>query len=142
MKKLVFFVALTLSAESKVKLESLPAAVQAAVKQQTQNATLVGISKETEGGKTMYEVETKVNGKSRDMIIDPSGTVVEVEEEVALDSIPAPAREALQKKAGTNKIKKVELLTKGSATSYEAAIANKLGKTSEYGVNPDGTPHK
>ena len=80
-------------------LESLPAAVQATVKAQTQNAKLVGLSEEKEGGKTMYEVETMVNGKSRDLVVDQSGAVVETEEEVAIESIPAAAREAIQKKA-------------------------------------------
>ena len=55
------------AADTKVKLESLPPAVQAAVKQQTKNATLVGLSTEKEKGKTTYEVETTVNGKSRDL---------------------------------------------------------------------------
>ena len=131
-----------LAAESKVTLSSLPAPVQSAVKEQTKAAKLVGVTKEVEGGKTMYEVETMVNGKSRDLILDASGAVVEVEQQVEMASLPAAAREAIQKKAAGGKIKKVELLTKGSDESYEAAYVTKSGKSAEYGVNADGSAHK
>jgi uncharacterized membrane protein YkoI len=131
-----------LGAEKKVKLENLPAAVQNSVKEQTRNATLVGVTEEVEGGKTMYEVETKVNGKGRDLMLDRNGAVVTVEEEVALDSIPAPARDAIRKKVGGGKLGTVEVLTKGSEVSYEAAYVGKSGKSAEFGVNADGSVHK
>jgi len=130
-----------LAAEKKVKLESLPAAVQAAVKEQTQGATLVGVSKEKEKGKTVYEVETKVGGKTRDLTLDAAGQVVMVEEEVDITSIPAAAREAIEKKAIGAKIKLVEKVTQAGAVRYESII-EKGRKSSEFTVNPDGTVHK
>src|SRR5437879_4805616 len=87
------------AAERKVMLESLPPAVQTAVKARTRNATLVGLRTETEKGKTMYEVETKVSGKSRNVLLDKTCAVVETEEEVDLDTIPAAAKSAIQKRA-------------------------------------------
>ena len=131
-----------LAAEKKVKLESLPAAIQAAIREQTKGATLVGVSTEVENGMTTYEVETKINGKSRDLELDPSGKVVEAEDEVDLDSIPPAAKAALQKRAAGGAILKVEKLTAGSSVSYEAAIKTKAGKKIEAGVNADGSPHK
>jgi uncharacterized membrane protein YkoI len=131
-----------LVADTKVKVEDLPAAVQKTVKEQTQNAKLVGVSTEKEGGKTVYELETTVNGKSRDLMIDSAGAILSVEVEVALDSIPAAAQTAIQKKAGGGKITKVETVTTGSEVSYEAAYTSKSGKKAEVGVNADGTPHK
>src|ERR1700704_4257820 len=104
-----------MAADTKVKVESLPAAVQAAVKEQTKNATLVGLSKEVEKGKTTYEVETKVNGKTRDLLLDATGKRVEVEEETDIKSIPAAAREAIQKTAAGGTVKRVETLTRGSS---------------------------
>jgi uncharacterized membrane protein YkoI len=129
-------------AESRVKMEDLPPAVQRAAREQSKNATLVGLSKEVEGGKTVYEVETKVNGKTRDLLLDQSGAVVEIEEEVDLDSLPPAAKEAIQQKLAGRKLKKVEAVTKDSTVSYEASYAGKLGKTSEFAVNADGTTHK
>src|SRR5579864_3761297 len=81
-----------IAAEKKLKMNDLPAAVQKTVQEQTKNAELKGLSKEIEGGKTLYEVETIANGKSRDMLVDPTGAIVEVEEQATLDSIPAPAK--------------------------------------------------
>src|SRR5450759_2756719 len=91
-------IAPALIADTKVKMTDLPAAVQAAVKEQTKTATLVGLSKEVEKGKTLYEVETKVNGKTRDLLLDSTGAVVETEDEVDLDSIPNAAKAAIKKK--------------------------------------------
>ena len=129
-------------AESKVKMEDLPLAAQKTAKEQSKNATLVGLSKEVEGGKTVYEVETKVSGKSRDLLVDAMGAVIEVEEEVEMNSLPAAAQEAIRQKIGGAKLKKVEAVTKGSRVSYEASYVGKLGKTSEFAVNADGTAHK
>lgn len=130
--------------EKTVKIEDLPAAVQSAVREQTKNATLSGLSIEKENGKTLYEVETKVNGRSRDLMLDQSGAVVETEEEVDLDSIPALAKAAIEKRAaaGGGHISKVERATAGSDVSYEATIKTKSGKTIEYGVTSDGKPKK
>jgi uncharacterized membrane protein YkoI len=129
-------------AETKVKMEDLPPAVQKAVKEQTKDAALIGLSKEKEKGKTMYEVETKVNGKSRDLLLDSAGAVVSVEDEVDLSSIPDAARTAIQKNAAGGTVQKVEKVTQGSTVSYEGSIKTKSGKTIEVAVNADGTPHK
>jgi len=139
---IVAFSAIVLAADTPVKMADLPPVVQAAVKEQTTTATLVGLSKETEHGKTTYEVETSLNGKSRDVSFDKTGAIVAVEQEVDLDSIPAPAKAAIQKKIGTGKLKNVESVTEGSSpVTYEATIIRN-GKASEVGINADGTPHK
>jgi hypothetical protein len=138
----VLFASVIFGAETKVKMESLPAAVQTAIKSQIRDATILGITSEKENGKTTYEVETKVNGKGRDVTFDQKGAVVETEDEVDLDSIPAAAKTALQKRAATGTIAKVEKITEGSAVSYEAEIKTKAGKNIEAGVNADGSPHK
>jgi uncharacterized membrane protein YkoI len=129
------------SAETKVKLEDLPPAVKNAVAEQTKGATLIGITKEKEKGKLVYEVETKVDNRTRDLIFNEKGTVLTVEQEIDLATVPAAAKDAIQKKAGGAEIKKVESVTEGSAVTYEATISRK-GKTSEFSVNADGSPKK
>jgi uncharacterized membrane protein YkoI len=99
------------------------------------------VSREVEKGKTMYEVETKVNGKTRDLVFDAAGKVVSVEEEVDINTIPAGAKAAIEKKAAGGKINRVETATEGSKVYYEAAI-EKSGKSSEFAVNADGSVHK
>ena len=51
--------------EKKLDMKSLPPAVRATVERETVSATLKGLSKEVEKGKTQYEVETMVNGRTR-----------------------------------------------------------------------------
>src|SRR5262249_6133239 len=131
---LVFTACAALGAEKKLKLEQLPPAVQTVVKEQMKNATLVGLSAEKERGKTMYEVETTVDGKSRDLLMDQTGTIVETEEEVAMSTLPAPAQSAIQRRAAGGSVSKVERVTAQSSISYEAVIRTKAGKTVEYAV--------
>ena len=124
-----------------IKMKDLPPAVQKAAYEQTKGAELRGLSKEIENGKTFYEVETVVNGHSRDLLLDKTGAVAELEEEVALDSIPALVKSAIEKKSAGGKITKVEMVTKGSSVSYEAAIT-KNGEKLEVAVKPDGSSAK
>jgi uncharacterized membrane protein YkoI len=138
--------AAAIAAETKVLMKDLPPAVQKAVQAQTAGAQIKGLSKETGKGKTVYEIETIVNGKSRDLTLDAAGTVVEIEEQVALDSIPAEAKAAIEKKAAGGRIKTVESVmivgpAKGSTVVYEAAYA-KGGKSHEVQVRADGSDVK
>ena len=130
------------AAEKRVKMESLPPAVQKTVQEQAKGATIRGLSIEIEDGKTFYEAELKVNGHNKDVLIDPNGAVVEVEEEVPLDSVPAAVKDAIQKRAAKGQIALVEAVSKNdSIVAYEAKIKT-AGKTSEVKVNPDGSPAK
>lgn len=126
------------ASETRVQMKDLPAPVQKTVQEQTKTAKLRGLSKEVENGKTFYEAETTVNGKSRDILMDQTGAIVEVEDAVTLASIPEAAQKALQGRAGSGKILSVESITKGSIVSYEAVI-QKNGKKSEVAVSADGT---
>ncbi len=124
-------------AETKVKLQNLPPAVQKMVQAETAHATLVGLTKEVENGKLNYEIETKVNGRSRDLSVDANGTILSVEEEVPLDSVPAVAKAAIEKKAAQGKVLKVEKVSENGKVTYEAAISVK-GKNSEIQIAEDG----
>ena len=124
--------------ERSVKMKDLPAAVQQTVREQSRGAKIRGLSVETENGVTNYEVELLVNGHGRDVLIDPSGAVVSVEEQVALASLPADVRSAIVRSAGGGRIVIVESISKGgSVEAYEAHV--KRGrKTVEIKVGPDG----
>lgn len=137
---LLAFTAIPLTAqERKITATDLPAAVRATAQAQSQGATVRGYSREVEHGRVQYEVEMMIAGRSRDVTIGADGTVVEIEQQVAFDSLPAPVRTALMKKAGKGRITGVESLTKGGTlVAYEAAIVT-AGKRSEVQVGPDGT---
>lgn len=129
-------------AEETVNLQDLPAAVKTAVKAQTGGATILRASKEREDGRITYEVETKLDGKGRDLTFDERGSLLEVEQEVNLGSIPGPARKAIQKNVAGGTIKKVESVTQGSKTTYEADVKAPDGSNQEVAVNADGSTHK
>jgi uncharacterized membrane protein YkoI len=126
--------------EKKIKRSDLPPAVEKTVAAQSAGATIRGFSTEKEKGQTLYEVEMTVNGHSKDISIAPDGAIVEIEEQVALDSLSPEVKAGLQAKAGKGKILKVESLTKkDKLVAYEAQVeAN--GKKSEVQVGPDGKP--
>jgi hypothetical protein len=129
-----------LGAENKINKSDLPSAVQKTADEQSQGATVKGYSKEIENGKVEYEVELMVNDHSKDVTMDAQGNVVEVEEEVSLDSLPAAVRRGLQQRAGQGTIRKVESLAKhGALVAYEAQVLT-AGKRSEIQVGPDGKP--
>ena len=90
---------------------------------ESEGATIKGFASEIEHGQTFYEVSLNVNGHNKDVLIDKNGNVVEVEEEVALDSLPAQVQDALKKAAGAGTIENIESLTKnGTLVAYEAHI--------------------
>lgn len=126
--------------EKKIKRSDLPPAVEKTVAAQSAEATIRGFSTEKEKGQTLYEVEMTVNGHRKDVSMTADGSIVEVEEQVALDSLSTEVRAGLQTKAGKGKILKVKSLTKkDKLVAYEAKVETN-GKKSEIQVGPDGKP--
>jgi hypothetical protein len=136
-----FVLALSLNAtaqEKKIDRSALPPVVEKAVQSETRGATIKGFSQERERGKTFYEAETVVNGHTRDVLFASDGTIAEIEEEVAFDSLAANVQTGLTQKAAGGKITKVESLTKKSKlVAYEGHV-QKGSKSSEIQVGPDG----
>ena len=124
--------------EKKITRAQLPPAVEKTVAQESQGATINGFATEIENGKRLYEVELTVDNHSKDISMDKNGNIVEIEEEVAMDSLPAAVQEGLRKAAGARTIGKIESLTKrGKLVAYEAHV--KTGaKRSEIQVGPNG----
>ncbi len=80
--------------EKKIKRSDLPAAVEKTVVAESAGATIKGFSQEKENGQIFYEAEMTVNGHTKDVLIDANGAVVEVEEEVAVDTLPGSQNRA------------------------------------------------
>ena len=79
-----------------------------------------------------------VNGHSKDILMDTGGVIVEIEEQIAMDTLPTDVQDALRAKAGKGKIVTVESITKhDKLVAYEAAILTK-DKKSEVQVDPQG----
>ena len=84
--------------EEKLSLDKLPRAVSDAVKKRFPAAELTKASKETEGGKTEYEVVIKDGGTKIDVIVDPSGAITAIEKTIAVGDLPKAVRAALDAK--------------------------------------------
>jgi len=80
---------------------------------------------------TLYEVETAMNGMSRDILIDRSGAVVEVEQQVVLETAP-PVKQALSQ---MGQVPKLERVTGHGVTALEAHVQQGSKKRS---VTADG----
>ena len=120
-----------------VDLKILPPAVLKAFKTAYPNAVITGASKETENGVTLYEVES-IDGKlNRDLLYLADGKVVELEETIAPENLPAPVKQTLAKEYPGAKVLKAEILTKGGAKLFELSIQVK-DKTMGVTIDPQG----
>ncbi len=108
--------------ERTIPRSQLPAAAEKTLSANLNGATIKDVTTEREHGVQTFEAETILNGHTRDIEVTASGTLNEIEEEVAFDTLPSSVRTALTAKAANAKITKVESLTKqGKLVAYEAA---------------------
>ena len=134
----LFITAAVYAQEKKLTRAQLPAAVEKTVAAESQGATVKGFATEVEKGKRLYEAELEINGRSKDISMDRNGNIVEVEEEVTLDSLSSDVQNALKAAAGKGTIGKIESLTKnGKLVAYEAHVTTGK-KRSEIQVGPNG----
>jgi hypothetical protein len=124
--------------EKKIKRTELPPAVEKTVAEQSKAGTIRGFSTEMEDGKRLYEVELTVKGHGKDISMDAQGNVVEVEEEIFMNSLSPAVRKGLVEAAKGGTILKIESITKNhKLVAYEADVRS-AAKRSEIQVGPDG----
>jgi len=128
--------------EVHVPFSQLPPAVQQAVQQQKSHGAAVrGYVRDRENGRTEYEVETIRHGMTRDISLDASGHVLEVEQQVPLSQVPDTAKAAIEKGAAGGHLIRVEKVTSSTSSevAYEAGI-RAHGRYYEVRVHADGSP--
>src|ERR1700722_18363582 len=74
--------------EEKVALDKVPASVMATVKKRFAGAELIGASKETENGKTAFEITLKFEGAKMDVSLSPEGELQGIEKQIAYKALP------------------------------------------------------
>src|SRR5215831_17708813 len=107
----LFVISLTISIqaqEKKLQRSDLPVAVQKTVDEQSKGGTVKGFSTEIEDGKKIYEVELTVSGHGKDISMDRQGHILEIEEEIGLETLPPTVKDGLMKAAGKGTIQRVE----------------------------------
>jgi len=125
-------------AEDQIKKSDLPPAVQKTSDAQSTGATVLGYAKDVEHGRVEYEVQLMVGDHTKDVTIDPQGGILEIEEQVAPEALPANVFHGLSAQARKGRLVKVESVTRqGRIVAYEAEVITG-GKHSEIQVGPDG----
>ena len=129
--------------EVKVPLDKVPKAVVDGVKKRFPSAELVEAAKETEKGKTEYEVSIKDGGAKIDVMLTPEGSITLIENEIAVPDLPKIVKAAVDKKYPGATYKVVEEVTKVDAGKetlayYEAHLVTANNKNVEVEINPDG----
>ncbi len=126
--------------EEAVTLDQVPDPVKATILTESAGGRITEIERETRNGNVVYEAEFVRDGQEIEIRIAPDGTVLGREVErprLTLESIPAPAREALLRLANGARIVGLERGRAHGATVYEAAWSAN-GTKHEAEVTEDG----
>lgn len=120
--------------EREVKEAEVPAAALKTIKEQAAGADVTEFAEEIEHGHTFYEGSFKsASGSQVDVLVTEAGALVEIEESIQADKVPATVLEAAKKAAGAANIR----FEKKTAVTYE--IKFKKGDAGqEMLLSPDG----
>ncbi|MFL5330884.1 MAG: PepSY-like domain-containing protein [Gemmataceae bacterium] len=129
--------------EEKVPLDKLPKAVAETVKKRFPKAEQIEASKETENGKTEYEVTIKDSGKKIDVTVAPDGTLLGIEKEIAVKDLPKSVTAGIESKYSKATLKSAEEVMKvkdgkEKLEYYEVIIETADKKTLEIEIQADG----
>jgi hypothetical protein len=119
--------------EEKVSLDKVPAVVVKAEKAKWPKAEIVGIEREEENGKTIFEFGLKDGTRKLDVSFSSDGALVAVEETIAAGDVPATVRGALEKKHPQPTVVLVERVTEGEGKSAKIFYEYKI-KTNQGGL--------
>lgn len=108
--------------EEPIELKQVPRAVIIEFKRSYPNAVIKGCSKETVKGWTRYELETKDGKVSRDILYDPDGTPIVIEESIRLSALPLPVRQAIKREYPGGKVTRQEKIITYDKTQYEVIV--------------------
>jgi hypothetical protein len=122
------------------KFEALPGPVKETARAHMGNALPVSIgSAKTERGWD-YQVNTRLDGKYHDLVIDEKGKLVAVKDETDLASLPAAVKAAFEKQAEAAKIMTLEKVTEGEQITYGAVMKDDAqGTFVQVRVGADGS---
>lgn len=110
--------------EKKLTEQQVPKPVLEAFHTAYPQALGVKYEEDKVAGKTVYEVEFKDQGVEREATYAAEGTLIETEEDIKPDALPAAVTEALKKAHPHATLKEAEKLMKpdGSVSGYEVEI--------------------
>jgi uncharacterized membrane protein YkoI len=131
------------AAEEKIPLDKVPKAVLAAVKARFPDAKMVSAEKETEKGKTVYEIAINNKDQKVEVTLTPKGKITEIEKQISAKALPKAVTKALGKKYPKATYKMVEEVfkvkkAKEKLAYYEVVLVTSQDKKLEVSVSPAG----
>jgi len=122
------------------KFEAMPAAVQETAAANMKNALPISITS-TKGEHGMeYQVNTRLNGETHNLVIDEKGNLLAVKDGTDLASLPPAVKAAIEKEAAASKITTLEKVTEGEQVTYGAVMTDEApGKYVRVRIAADGT---
>lgn len=120
--------------EREVKETEVPAAALKTLKEQAAGAAITEFAEEIEHGHTFYEGSFKSkSGSNVDVLVTEAGALVEIEESIQANNVPAAVLEAAKQAAGSANIR----FEKKTAVTYEIRF-KKGDRGQEVLLSPDG----
>ncbi len=141
---LVALIAPPALAQEKVDADKLPLKVAEAVKARFPGAKITQTTKERENGEVLYDIEMTKDGKKHEMDCKEDGTLVDIQNEIAVRDLPPAAANAIQAKYPNCTIKEAgEILVvkdkQETRDHFEVLIETADKKEMELTVSLDGT---
>jgi hypothetical protein len=128
--------------EQKVPLKDVPKVILDAVKAKFPDGKLKEASKETEEGKTTYEIALNDKGSAVDVTLTADGTIAEIETEVSARDLPKAVASTIEANYPGATVKKaekiVEVKANNESKSYEVVLVTAEKKTIEVKLSPEG----
>jgi uncharacterized membrane protein YkoI len=135
---LFFWAAATWADEKKIALADVPNKVMTAVKEKFPGAEITGAEKETEDGKTIYEINLNHKGQSIDAEFSPEGEFLEMEAVIDAKDLPRAVADAIKSKYPDSELKRAEKVTKKDDSVLYEVIVQSGDKKGEVVVEPSG----
>lgn len=133
----ITFAAAAHAGEKAITEKQMPPAVLTAFHKIYPQAHILGMARETEHGKTFYEIESKDGDTRRDLSYQADGSLAEIEETIQEAALPEPVKAALAAKHPGAAVKKAEKDTRGTVITYEVHLM--VGKRmKEVVLDPSG----
>jgi hypothetical protein len=129
----------TSAQEQNISCEDVPAAARAAFEKAYPKATIRGCAQEVEDGKTAYEIASMEGETGRDVLFYADGTLIVVEETIALGEVPRPVQDALHKDYSDEEVRLAEKIMRDGTVLYEFQIERE-GEPIEIAFDPNGDP--
>jgi hypothetical protein len=117
-----------IAGETPIGEKQVPRPVLEAIAKKYPTAKRAGFTKETDEGKTTYEVQIVDSGRKIDVDVTPEGKISAEEETITVEALPPAVRQALARsvKYGKWTIERAERIIKDenvSAPTYELVVA-------------------